>query len=518
MTRSELSLPLHAGPRLGDLILDALERHRDRAAILDGDRTLTYGDLGERIARALATYGALGLAPGDTVAQLSANSAELYAAMAAAYIGGYRSVTLHAMGGLEDQAFILADSQAKLLIVDAAHAERALALQARLGPAVAVLLHDAAEPLPCFWALDEGPAALPRRAVGQSEDIIRLAYTGGTTGRPKGVMLSNRALVSNTLLALASIEWPAEVRFLCPAPISHGAGSIILPTLMRGGCVILQKGFAAEGFARQLATSRATLTWLVPTMIIKLLDWLDTASADLSSLETLIYSGAPMAPAHIRQALDRLGPVMFQCYGQTEAPNTVLYLSRADHVGAGSGRLASAGRPFPGVEVAILDDLAAERPRGEVGEICVRGPLVMSGYWRQPEATAEVFAQGWLHTGDVGFVDPDGYVHIVDRKKDMVISGGFNVYPKEIEDVLLRHVAVAEAAVVGLPDPVWGEAVKALVVLRPGAQASAAELTDLVRSVKGAVHAPKSVDFVATIPVTALGKPDKKAIRASYAV
>lgn len=517
MTQPTIPAPVLAGPCFGDLLLDAIERHGPKPAIIDDGVTYSYAELGERIARALAIFRRLGLQPGDTIAQLSSNSVWLYATMAAAYIGGYRSVTLHAMGGLEDHAYILEDSEAMVLLADAAHADRALALDALV--ARPVFLHDSADPLPCFWRIDCGPMALPQRATGESETIIRLAYTGGTTGRPKGVMLSNRALVTNTVLALGGIDWPQEIRFLCPAPISHGAGSIVAPTLIRGGVVILQKSFSAEAFATELARTGANLTWLVPTMIVKLLEWLEDAGAetDLSSLETLIYSGAPMAPAHIRRALDRLGPVLFQCYGQTEAPNTILRLTREDHQHIDEARLRSAGRPFPGVEVVILREDGSVAPRGEAGEICVRGALLMTGYWRLPEASAEAFEGGWLHTGDIGSVDDSGYVHIVDRKKDMVISGGFNVYPKEIEDILLRHDGVADVAVVGLPDATWGEAVKAVVVLRSGAEVSAGELMNLVRAAKGPVQTPKSVDFVEAIPLTALGKPDKKAIRAAYA-
>jgi fatty-acyl-CoA synthase len=251
-------------------------------------------------------------------------------------------------------------------------------------------------------------------------------------------------------------------------------------------------------------------------MIYTLLDHARTRTIDFSHLHCLTYGAAPMTPARIREAMNVFGPVLVQGYGQTEAPNTLLTLTREDHLSPDDRRLASAGRPYPGITLAVLD--AEDQPvrQGEVGEICVRGSLVMSGYWKQPEQTAEALRNGWLHTGDMAWQDEEGYFYIVDRKKDMIISGGFNVYPKEIENVIASHDAVAAVAVIGVPDPKWGEAVKAVVVLRPDASVDAAQLIALVRERKGPVAAPKSVDFVEGLPLTALGKPDKKALRARY--
>ncbi len=508
-----------AGPwptRFGDLILDAIARHGLRLAIIDGDTQLTYAQLGDRIAHALGAYRGLGLRGGETIAQLSGNRADLFAAMAAAYIGGYKSLTLHAMGGIDDHRFILENADARILIADAAHAARAAMLSQALGDRMGVFLHDGSGPLPGFWDLPADSTALPPHAAGDAETIIRLAYTGGTTGVPKGVMLSNRALVTNTRLALDGIPWPDEVRFLCPAPISHGAGSIVVPTLIQGGTVILQHGFSAAGFLADLGRFGATVSWMVPTMIGALLDCPEIRTADTSSLATLIYSGAPMSPSRIRQALERFGPVLFQSYGQTEAPNTILGLSQAEHRIDDAMRLSATGRPFPGVEVAILDEAGLPVSPGDHGEICVRGPLLMSGYWRNDEATNAAIVDGWLHTGDMGFIDDDGFYHIVDRRKDMIISGGFNVYPKEVEDVIARHPAVADVAVFGTPDPKWGEAVHALVVLKAEASVTAEELADSVRLAKGPIQTPKSIAFVDAIPLTALGKADKKRIRAEH--
>jgi fatty-acyl-CoA synthase len=435
--------------------------------------------------------------------------------MAALYIAGLRSVTLHTLASIDDQSYIITDSEARLVIADARYAQRALALRERCAdPGVRWLAHDdSIGGFEEFWSDEEAAPLVP---VGGPEDIIRLAYTGGTTGQPKGVMLSNRAMTTNVVLALSGKAWPEHVRFLCPTPITHGAGSMIVPTLHHGGTFILQQGFDKDRVLDAIEHRGVNALFLVPTMVYTLLDHPRTRSVDFSRLHSLMYGAAPMTPARIREAIGVFGPVLVQGYGQTEAPNTLLTLTREDHLSQDDRRLASAGRPYPGITLAVLDDDDRPVTQGQVGEICVRGSLVMSGYWKQPEQTAQALRNGWLHTGDMAWQDEEGYFYIVDRKKDMIISGGFNVYPKEIENVLATHAAVASVAVIGVPDPKWGEAVKAVVVLRPGASTTEAELMALAREKKGPVAAPKSVDFVESLPVTALGKPDKKALRARY--
>ena len=479
-------------------------------------RTLSYRQLGLKIGHAIELFRSLGLKRGDVVAQLSRNRPEVYAVVAAAYIAGLTSTTLHAAGSLRDHAYILKDSEAKLFVVDGAHAHRAEEIRKSMRLDLHWFSHDEQQGLESFWQSAERLPARPFEPVGRYEDVIRLAYTGGTTGDPKGVMLSNRALATNTLLALAGHEWPEELRFLCPTPISHGAGALILPTLWLGGTVILQTGFSADRVLDAIEAEGANFLFLVPTMIYALLDHPRVRRVDYSRLHSLFYGAAPMAPARISEALQVFGPVLVQGYGQTEAPNTLLTLTRADHLAADPRRLSAAGKPYPGIHIRLLGDDGAEVARGEVGELCVRGPLVMSGYWKQPELTAEAFSGGWLHTGDMAQQDEQGFFYLVDRKKDLIISGGFNVYPGEVEKLLMEHPAVAAAAVIGIPDPKWGEAVKAIVVLRPEADACEGELIAHVREGKGPVCAPKSVDFVGALPVTTLGKLDKKALRARY--
>jgi len=304
------------------------------------------------------------------------------------------------------------------------------------------------------------------------------------------------------------------VRYLCVAPISHGAGSMVVPTLVQGGRVMLLRSFSVDGVIAAIQRHDCNVTWMVPTMLYALLDSGRTGEVDWSRFHTLVYSGAPTSPSRIRQALTLLGPVLLQSDGQTEAPNDILMLGRDDHARLDDAALASAGRPSPLIRVALLDDQGREVADGERGEICVRGPLVMSGYHHKPDETAAALVGDWLHTGDVAYKGADGLFHIVDRKKDMIISGGFNVYPNEVEDVVCALPQVAAAAVIGLPDAKWGEMVVADVQLKPGQQLDAEAVVQAVRQAKGAVATPKRVEFIAALPQTALGKIDKKALRA----
>ncbi len=506
---------------LGELIAHAIATYPERTAFVDADGNSTsYEKLGERISTLITELHDLGLQRGDVVAQLCGNRTEMFCLMAAAYVGGFCSVTLHAMAGADDHAAILEDCKAKVFVYEHYFAERAHELKQRCTHAMQCLSHDTGDEDPCIWSRSHSePADTPftaLHAVGEPQDIVRLAFTGGTTGRSKGVMLSNRAMLTNTRLWLDGLEWPEGVRTLCSAPISHGAGSLIFPTLAAGGIVYLQRGFSVESWLRCVQDKRIAHTFIVPTMLYALLDHAETSQYELSSLRALIYGAAPASPSRIRMALNLFGPVLVQTYGQTEAPNTILILDQQAHQNASDTQLASAGKPFPQVNVLLLGDDDKPVPNGETGEICLSGDLLMSGYHGQPEQTAHTLANGMLHTGDLARMGEDGLLYIVDRKKDLIISGGFNVYPKEVEDALSTHPDVAAAAVFGTPDEKWGEAVRAVVALRPGSNVTPQMLIEFVRTKKGAVCTPKSIELVDQIPVTSLGKPDKKALRSRY--
>jgi fatty-acyl-CoA synthase len=507
---------LHRGSTVADLIVSAIAKFPERLAFANDEATVSYRELGRMISRIAQLFDSLGLKPGDTVAQLGVNRFEVFAVIAAVYLRGLRSVTLHAAGSEADHEYVLNDCKADVFIVDEYHQARAEALKPRCGHVRAWL---SIGKVPGYTELGLAfrqfePQALV--AHGDSEQVIRLAYTGGTTGRPKGVMLSNRALITNALLDLSTKDWPSEVRYLCVAPISHGAGSLVVPTLMQGGCITLLRGFTIDGVIGAINQHGCNVTWMVPTMLYGLLDSGRTGEVDWSRFHALIYSGAPASPTRIRQAVCTFGPILIQSYGQTEAPNDILILSRQEHAELGDAQLSSAGRPYPQLRVCLMDETGVEVPDGQPGEVCVRGPLVMSGYLDKPEETAAALAGDWLHTGDVAYKDGDGLFYIVDRKKDLIISGGFNVYPKEVEDAICANPAVAAAAVIGVPDAKWGEMVMAYVQLKEGCLLSEEQITSEVRRAKGAVATPKRVELVASLPLTALGKIDKKALRSRH--
>jgi fatty-acyl-CoA synthase len=449
---------------------------------------------------------------------LGANSAEFAAAQLAVVVAGAAYSGLHQLAPAEELAASLATLRADALVFDpatsgptvAAVADQARAQGCRL---LALGPHDRADDL--LAAADREEPTLDPAPVTDA-DPCSISWSGGTTGQPKGVLRSQRAIACMTTLMLAEWDWPRQLRFWAVGPLSHATGSMVTAVLVRGGTLVVRPRFEVGDLLEAVARERITATFLVPTMIYRLLDDPRTAAADLSSLELVIYGASPISPTRLNEALHRFGPILMQLYGQVEAPNTICALRVADHVPDDLDRLASCGRPLAGLEVVLLDPDGQPVAPGAVGEVCVRGPLVMDGYLDQPEATAEALRYGWLHTGDLGVADPDGYLTLVDRAKDMIVTGGFNVYPREVEDVLASHPTVAAAAVIGVPDDDWGEAVAAYVVPAPGARVDPAELVALVRRLKGPVQAPKLVEVVEELPLTAIGKPDKKALRARH--
>jgi fatty-acyl-CoA synthase len=500
-----------------DLAVWALERFDDRVAIVEGEREMTYRQVADRISQYAGALAALGFGPGKGLMVLSGNRADaLFIGFAARALGCWAGA-LHPLGSVDDQAFILEDSEAFGLVFDPSYYE---AVAKEIGDRVPTLAHvlslgPATVGTDISAAADEvPPTAIP--TVPSGDDVCSLGYSGGTTGRPKGVVQRHRTVVEMTNLINLGWQLPEDMRFLATTPISHAASCFVLPTWLRGGTIVLVPGFDPDGFLAAVEQHRITCTFAVPTMLYVLLDHPATRTADLSSLQTVVYGAAPMSPARLRDALEVFGPVFLQLYGQTEAPATVTTLRKEEHDPSRPHLFASCGRALPGVTVALLDEQDDEVATGEVGEICVRGRIVSDGYWKRPELNEETFRSGWLHTGDMARRDDEGYLFIVDRKKDLIISGGFNVFPREIEDVLGEHPAVAMSVVLGVPDERWGEAVKAVVVAKPGAIVDPDELIALVKERKGPVYAPKSVDVVDSVPLTGLGKADRKALRARY--
>ncbi|MEN3299284.1 AMP-binding protein [Pseudonocardia sp.] len=506
---------LHSGATMGSLVLRTLRRYPDRTAFVSATGSLSYAATADLIGRFQHVLAAHGLVRGMRVGLLAGNSAEAWCAGMAVQASGMATSWLHPMGSVEDQLYQLADLDAAACIVDAhGHAGRGAALAEGAG-GLPVLGLGPSDFGPDLLAEAAAAGAVTARDLARPEDIALVNYTGGTTGRPKGVMRRHPAVSFISLIAnLADFEIPEAPRYLAVAPITHVAGTKVLPVLARGGTVHLLDGFAPDAVLETIERERISMTLFVPTMVYALLDRPELDRTDLSSLELLLYGASPMSPSRLVEGMERIGPVFSQLYGQTEC-YPISVLRRADH--ADPSLMGSCGIPVSTVDVTLLDGDGNEVPPGEPGEICVRGPGVMEEYWKKPGLTAETFAHGRLHTGDVARADERGYLTIVDRTKDMIISGGFNVFPREVEDALSSHAAVAMAAVFGIVDEKWGEAVTAAVVLRPGATATPEELVRHVRDLKGAVQTPKAVHVLDQLPTTAVGKIDKKALRKDLA-
>ena len=356
----------------------------------------------------------------------------------------------------------------------------------------------------------------PPEVSAHLDDVISISPTGGTTGAPKGVMNTHRSFqtaMAHLMIAnrYADDERPVN---LAAAPMTHSAGLITLPVSARAGKVVVLTKPEPTALLDAVERHHVTEFFLPPTVIYGLLQLPGIGQRDFSSLRYFSYGAAPMAIEKLKEAVRVFGPVMTGFYGQSEAPLTIAALSPEAHVGADDDALSSVGVPLPLVKVTIRDDEGEVLPDGATGEICVSGDLVMAGYYRDPERTAETIVDGWLHTGDLGHLDIKGRLHITDRKKDMIISGGFNIFPSEIEQVIWSHPAVADCAVIGIADEKWGEAVQAVVERKPGLIVEAEELAALCRERLGALKTPKSFRFVDALPRSAVGKVLKRDLRA----
>jgi fatty-acyl-CoA synthase len=510
-----MSDPLYAFPTVCGQTLRALARYPSRVAFSWPGGSITYQGATELIGRMQKVFMQLGLRPGACVAFLTANRADTWCAGVAAQLSQLAITWLHPLGSLDDQLFQIEDSESELLVVDAdTFRDRGGDLAAKANLKTVFTLGPANYGVDLLAAVDTAGTATPHCLAGP-DDIATLNYTGGTTGKSKGALRYHREYGGFANAILADFEIPDSPRYLTVAPISHVAGTKVLPSLMRGGTVHMLKGFDPEAVFKTVERERINFTLFVPTMIYVLLDHPALDKTDLSSLELLLYGASAMSPSRLVEGIERIGPVFSQLYGQTEC-YPVSVLRKADHDPKLPELFLSCGFPIAACEVKILDDDDREVDTGEAGEICVRAPHVMAEYWKRPEQTAETLKNGWLHTGDIARADERGYMFILDRKKDMIVSGGFNIFPREVEDVLSQHVDVAMVAVVGVPDDKWGEAVTAVIVARAGTQPSAEALIDLVKARKGSAHAPKHIKFVTELPMTGVGKIDKKLLKAGF--
>ena len=432
---------------IGDLIRRAACHFGDRPALVEPGRSMSFRELDAATDQVGHGLLARGIAPGDRVSVLLPQSIESVVAYYALAKAGLVRVPLNPRETQADHEYKIQDSGSVAIIREAGTGPEARNI---------VTLDE----LRAFIA---GPRGAPCRITRHPDALFRLAYTGGTTGKPKGVMLTtNIELTENAHILIDVLPdlRPGDT-MLHGAPVTHGSGAFLLPHLIRGARNYIMPRFDPAQFLEIAEREKATATFLVPTMISMLLDQPDIGQRKLS-LRRLVYGAAPIAPAVLQQGMQVLGRVFVQIYGQAEAPLCITCLQPEDH-----DRVASAGRPYSLVDARVCDEEGRELPQGETGEVLARGTHVMRGYWNRPEDTAaKITPDGWLRTGDVGYFDKDGFLYLVDRKNDLIISGGFNVYPREVEDVLLAHPAIAEAAVVGLPDERWGDLVHAVISVR----------------------------------------------------
>jgi fatty-acyl-CoA synthase len=490
----------------------------DSPCLTMGETDLSYRDvqrLTHRVARALQRSG---VKPGDKVAVLSGNDAIAFACVFAISRAGAVWCPINPRNEAAENRFILDAFDCAALIFHSAYAPLVEQMRADLPKLALLVCLDKAMPFASAleaWLEGVSDGSIE---IATTDDIAMIAGTGGTTGQPKGVMLSGRNLETMSALTLMSYPFEGRPVYLALAPLTHAAGVLCFPILALGGRVVIMPKADLAEFLDLIARRRITHTFLPPTLIYMLLEHPELAATDRSSLQCFWYGAAPIAAARLEEALVRIGPVMAQLFGQTEAPMMISTMAPKDHFNANGsiarGRLASAGRAAPLVQVGVMDEAGQLLPAGERGEIVVRGSLVMEGYYKNPTATAEVSRFHWHHTGDIGYLDDENFLFIVDRAKDMIITGGFNVYSIEVEQALLQHPDVMDSAVFGLPDDKWGERVAAVVQLHAGRTLAADEIKAFVKSRIGSVKAPKQVDIWPDLPRSKVGKVLKKEIRA----
>jgi len=491
-------------------------------ATIFGDRQRTWAEIGDRVQRFAGALHGLGVKHDDRVAVMSQNNDKYFEIYLAVAWAGAVVVPLNVRWSQAENEDALRDCRASLLLADDAFAAMAQALSQTIGdlPLVYMGEQSAPEEFADYERLIADAAPVDD-AMRQGTDLAGIFYTGGTTGRSKGVMLSHHNLMLNAVNSLGANLMGQGSRYMHVAPMFHlGNGGVMYANMLLGGSNVMLPAFTPGAVAAAIDRYRVTHIMLVPTMIQMLVDSPDIDGHDLSSLEQIIYGASPISEALLDRAMQRLPGVRFvQAYGMTELSPMCTLLRPEDHLGENraKGRHRSAGRTVATCELRIVDENNNPLPRGEIGEIIVRGDTVMMGYWERPAETAAAIVDGWMHTGDGGYMDADGYVYVVDRIKDMIISGGENVYSIEVENVLAQHPAVAQCAVIGIPSERWGEQVHAVVVLRPGADASPEELIGFCRDRIAAYKCPRSVDLSAEpLPLSGAGKILKRTLRQRY--
>ncbi|MFH1758651.1 MAG: long-chain-fatty-acid--CoA ligase [Pseudomonadota bacterium] len=510
--------------RPGLLYMWPLTRYGDRTAIVFKDERLTFAQMDARINRLAHGLLSLGLATGHKVAMLMNNSLESATAIFAIPRAGLVYVSLNARHSAKEHADVLNDSESDAIIVGPEFVDLLESILP-LVPSIRHIIVAGGSPRPGRLIYEElvakHPETLPDVEVDENE-IERIQYTSGTTGRPKGAVWTFRTgynVLANVLMNLDQPIGPSDVNLNC-GPLTHAAGLMMMVYYSRGATNIVLPRFEEEEVLKTIECQGVTAVLLIPTMFYRLLLSPSLKSYNLSSVKRIWYGTAPMAAERLKEGIRVFGNVFRQNYGMTEIAQPITYLGPEDHIIDGSeaqiNRLSSAGRPAMGVEVKVVNEDGQEIQPGEIGEILVRSNKLMKEYWKMPEETAKAFKDGWFHTRDMATVNEEGYIYIMDRKSDMIISGGFNIYPREVEDVIMAHPGVAEAAVIGVPDDLWGEAVKAMVVPKPGIELTPRDIIEHCQKNLARYKKPKSVDFIEEIPKNLFGKVNRRMLKEPF--
>ena len=500
-----------------DFFYRAAERHPERVALDGPAGQVRYARLAADVRALAAALQDLDPEPQSRVAICAGNTAEHVLAFLAVLASGKIWVPLNYRSTVSELGRILDATAPSIVMADAlgqpllpAEGGHRVVLDAGAATASSVRAPSTgAWALPDLLARFDGQA--PVRHVLSRDATQAIKFTGGTTGLPKGVMQPYRAWNTGIMNQISTWSLTPEDRYVVAAPITHGTGTYVVPVLAQGGCLLLLDGAGPAAVTEAFRERGGTLSFMPPTLIYMIMAQPGVTAADFPRLRNLIYGGAPMPVEKIDRARAFFGPVLGTTYGQTEAPQIVTALRPAE-LEAEAWR-GSVGRLTWLSEVAILAPDGAALPRGEIGEVAVRGDLVMTGYWRLPEKTAETLVDGWLRTGDTGLLDASGYLFLKDRLRDVIITGGFNVYPVDVENALSAHPAVYECSVFGLPDDKWGEAVHAAVQFHPDARADAEVLKAHVRALLGPVATPKHIHVHESLPRSSVGKVLKNAVR-----
>lgn len=504
-------------------ILEKTARHfpNTQAVVYDG-RSLSFLEFYNRIRKLGAAFRALGVKNGDRIAVLSVNSARLMEMFYAPFYADAVFVPMNFRWSFHESLACMNDCQAEILLVDVDHVAMAKKIQNECTFLRHLVYMGDSETPDGFQNYESLLASGGENEVStrRAQDIAVLFYTGGTTGAPKGVMLTHANLFSNAIGAIAAYGYKTGARFLQVAPMFHAAaGSRVYSLAMAASTSILMDKFTPDSVQTEIVEQKITEVLFVPTMLNMIFNNPEFDINDFSSLRRINYGAAPMPETLMRQIMKKLpGIEFYQGYGMTEASPLATILSAQDHDPDGplSGKLGSVGKPVYHCDLRVVDEAGNDRPTSETGEVIFRGPNVMKGYWNMPELTAQTLRDGWLHTGDVGYLDKDGYVFIVDRIKDMIVTGGENVYSSEVENIIHRHFAIKECAVIGIPDDKWGEAVHAIVTLKTDCAIEKGELITFCKEYIASYKCPRSIEVVEQMPLSGTGKILKTELRKPY--